>query len=398
MNEKTNEFIIKYKQKFPNSRVNIVGEYINSKTKIESHCLDCKKIWYPIPSNLLKGCGCPDCRQKEQVKKRTFTTQKFKDKYYSKYPNKILILGEYINAKTKIECQCMQCKTPLEMTPDNLMRGRGCYKCSNNSGVKKTTKEFKEELYNKFPNSSVIIIGKYTGAKTSIKCQCKNCNHIWKTTPSSLLRGSGCHKCTGHIAKTTEEFKKDYYDKFPNSTISIIGSYKKECEPIKCRCKVCNNEWNTTTPHRLLNGVGCPKCSNSKGNNLIKDILDKNNIEYIEEMKFKDCKKKDFLRYDFYLPKYNIIIEYDGEQHFTSTSFYGGEQGFNQRKKYDNIKNDYCKNNDILLLRIPYKYKPLKHKRKIENFILSIIETRIIPKEIIQFYNKYDYSNYLKAT
>ena len=103
-----------------------------------------------------------------------------------------------------------------------------------------------------------------------------------------------------------------------------------------------------------------------------------------------------FLRFDFFLPKYNILIEYDGEQHFTNSSYYGGENEFNKRIEYDNIKNTYCKNNDIFLLRIPYKYKPSKHKDKIEKIILDYLKTKQVSIEIAKFYNKYEFSNYLK--
>ena len=398
---KTNEqFVEEYYKKFPNSTISFLGTYINSKTKIPVRCNVCNNEWNPIPGNLLKGCGCKDCNNKKAIKQRTFTKKDFEDKYFSKFPDsQIKVLGEYITAKTKIECKCKKCNYEWSPTPDNLMSGKGCPKCNNNSGLKKTTQEFKDEYYSKYPNSNTIIIGEYKGARTKIKCKCKKCSYEWETNPDTLLRGSGgCYKCTGHIAKTTQDFIKEYQEKFPNSNISIIGEYIKENIPIKCKCNICNNEWETTTPHRLLNGCGCNKCSNSKGNNIIKDILNSNNIEFIEEMKFEDCKGKGYLRYDFFLPKYNIIIEYDGEQHFTATSFYGGQDGFEQRIEYDNIKNNYCKDNNILLLRIPCKYKPTKHKNKIEKIILSFTKTYTIPNEIKKFYDKYEFSNYLKVS
>ncbi len=60
------------------------------------------------------------------------------------------------------------------------------------------------------------------------------------------------------------------------------------------------------------------------------------------------------MRFDFYLPKLNILIEYDGEQHFREVSCFGGEKEFLKRKINDGIKTDYAKNNAIPLLRIPY--------------------------------------------
>lgn len=87
---------------------------------------------------------------------------------------------------------------------------------------------------------------------------------------------------------------------------------------------------------------------------VIKDFLDNNNIKYIQEKTFSGCRYYYCLRFDFYLPDYNCCIEYDGEQHYKEVDFFGGEKGYEERKRNDSIKNKYCKENNISLLRIPY--------------------------------------------
>ena len=92
-----------------------------------------------------------------------------------------------------------------------------------------------------------------------------------------------------------------------------------------------------------------------KGEIKIINFLENNNIRYIIQHKFNDCiglKRK--LPFDFYLLEQNICIEYDGGQHFEPVERYGGEEGFKKRQKLDQIKTDYCKNNNIKLIRIPY--------------------------------------------
>ena len=79
-----------------------------------------------------------------------------------------------------------------------------------------------------------------------------------------------------------------------------------------------------------------------------------NNILYEREKQFKDCRDKQVLPFDFYLPDYNLCIEYDGEQHFKEVKWFGGKEGFEKRVKHDNMKNKYCEDNNINLLRIPY--------------------------------------------
>lgn len=93
----------------------------------------------------------------------------------------------------------------------------------------------------------------------------------------------------------------------------------------------------------------------SFGEQKTKESLIALNINFIQEYKFSDCKNKKPLPFDFYLPDYNICIECDGIQHFKPIKYYGGEEKFIQRQQNDKIKTQYCKNNNIKLIRIPYQ-------------------------------------------
>ena len=103
----------------------------------------------------------------------------------------------------------------------------------------------------------------------------------------------------------------------------------------------------------------CKYCGITSGEYKIANFLSSHNISYIKEKTFdglvSDSNKK--LRFDFYLPEYNIIIEYDGRQHFESVKFWNGqnaEQCLIKNQYHDKLKNNYCKNNNIKLIRIPY--------------------------------------------
>lgn len=100
--------------------------------------------------------------------------------------------------------------------------------------------------------------------------------------------------------------------------------------------------------------MGCPICRIPKGEARVKMFLDNHNIQYMAQATFKGCVYKKRLRFDFYLPQYKIAIEYDGEQHFRPVEVFGGEEGHLKTKKRDEIKNNYCKGNNIKLIRIPY--------------------------------------------
>ena len=120
-----------------------------------------------------------------------------------------------------------------------------------------------------------------------------------------------------------------------------------------------------TNLHRFYNGSRCPICKKSKGEVKISRLLEKYRIKYISQYKFDDCKFYRYLPFDFYLPDYNCCIEFDGKQHFQNTNtFYNYEETHN----HDIIKNNWCKENNIPLIRIPYTHlKDLK----IEDLLLE---------------------------
>ena len=126
---------------------------------------------------------------------------------------------------------------------------------------------------------------------------------------------------------------------------------KNEHTLYRCICD-CGNEiivlgYSLVTKHTLSCG-----CLVSYYNMYIKQFLDKNNIENKPERTI--FIGDNYYRFDFYLPQYNLFIEYDGEQHFKEIKWFGGKEGFEKRVKHDNMKNKYCEVNNINLLRIPY--------------------------------------------
>lgn len=92
----------------------------------------------------------------------------------------------------------------------------------------------------------------------------------------------------------------------------------------------------------------------SKGEEKIREILIFNHIDFIREKTFNDLKKGKY-RFDFYLPLYNVCIEYDGEQHYKQIKhFYKTRKDFLAARERDRRKNSYCLAQNIKLYRIPY--------------------------------------------
>ncbi|MBL6666334.1 MAG: hypothetical protein ISP66_04975 [Flavobacteriaceae bacterium] len=101
------------------------------------------------------------------------------------------------------------------------------------------------------------------------------------------------------------------------------------------------------TPKIHRYGSGCPKCNHSKGERAIEITLDEKHIFYETQKKFDGLKDKSSLRCDFYIPKLNLVIEYNGKQHYEEISFFGGNNSLEANKKRDSIKKQYCFDNNI---------------------------------------------------
>lgn len=116
----------------------------------------------------------------------------------------------------------------------------------------------------------------------------------------------------------------------------------------------CGHNPHWIIPSVLKNGISCPVCNESKGEKTIREYLEERDIKFKQEYVFADCRHKRKLPFDFYIPNYNLCIEFDGIQHFEVRNHFGGNKEFKNTQIRDEIKNKYCKENGIKLLRIPY--------------------------------------------
>lgn len=267
----------------------------------------------------------------------------------AKHPN-LQVLGRYKNNRTRIDIKCKVCRYAFSPVPASLYMGHGCPNCAGM--VKKTTEQFVAEM--KIINPLISVDGEYVNNKKKIQLHCLKCGHQWEATPNSVLRGGGCLKCSGLMQKTQDQFVSQMAQLYPN--IIVIGEYKNNKIPVKCHCNICGNDfWQN--PHSFLDAKsGCTFCSksNTKGEISVRDWLISHNIVYEKQKSFHNCRYKQALLFDFYLPDYNTLIEYDGKQHFHPVPYFGGEEGFKMSKMRDQIKNEYCIKNNIKLIRIPY--------------------------------------------
>lgn len=295
---------------------------------------------------------------------RKKTHEEFVKEMTDKNPS-VKIIGKYNGALTDVDCQCEKCNYIWKAKPEKLVRGTGCPKCFIERRKTKITRTHEEfvDIMSKI-NPQIQIIGTYVRNKVKVKSKCLICGHEWNTLPSNLLQGFGCPKCVSNkrkedLLKSHEEFIEEL--KIKNPKIKVIGKYVNNRTKILCKCVVCEHTWSAE-PGNLLrtNGTGCPKCNFSKGEKKIDEFLCTHDIANIPQKKFDDLVGIHGwkLSYDFYIPSFNVLIEYQGEQHYEPIKFgktieYGIKRLKTQQMN-DSIKREYAKNNNMELLEIPY--------------------------------------------
>lgn len=298
------------------------------------------------------------------VSGRKLTTKDFKEKVYELVGNDYCVIGEYGNSRTKIliKHNNEKCHNHIYyVQPSSFLSGNRCPKCNNmRKGRKpKTTEMFKKELHTLVGNEYTLLSG-YNGVYNKVILLHNKCGNKWSVTPNAFISSNiRCRHCrikehNINQRKSHIDFVKEVQNKYGND-YEILGNYVNSKTKILVKHK-CGEKWKIKPTHLLTRDM-CPKCKNSIGEKYVSKYLDNLGIKYEIQKKFKDLKFKKSLSYDFYLPKYNILIEYQGLQHYKPIESFGGMETYKSQVKRDTIKRNYAKNNGYILIEISYKYK-----------------------------------------
>ena len=278
------------------------------------------------------------------------TQEEFIKEVFDLTKDEYTVLGQYITNKTKILIRHNKCNNEYEVQPNKFLLGKRCPFCSHPHS-RKTNEEFIKEVFN-LVKDEYTLLSEYKTNKIKVKIRHNKCNTVYYVSPDRFLNGTRCPYCANR--KTQEEFIKEVFDLTGNE-YTVIGKYINNKTKIKLLHNKCNKEFEITPFSFLSNNNRCPYCRRSKGEERIENWLIKNNIQYEREYKINDCKYKHILPFDFKLDYDDgsfLLIEYDGIQHFKKLKY---KNELSLQKKRDNIKNEYCKNHNIELLRINYK-------------------------------------------
>ena len=365
--EKTKNFIKKALRKHGDryDYSNVV--YVKSNVKVEIICrAEGHKLFQMTPNNHLNGNGCKKCKSEKLSKLKKLTTKEFIEKANEVHGYKYNYSKvEYVGMKTEVTIICPKHGAFLQI-PSSHLQGCGCKQCGIEKQIesqKLNTEKFIKKANEKYGEGTYDYSKvEYIDAKTDVIIICPKHGEFTQT-PSNHLKGEKCRGCSNE--KLANERRKPL-ENFINESNEIHGegtydysqvNYVNSHTEVIIICSKHGKFFQKPSKHLI--GQGCPKCKNNyKGEIAVRNFLIKNKIEFEEQKRFKNCKDVYSLPFDFYLPKYNLCIEFDGIQHFkpikrsykmTDDKI---EKNFKYIQKHDQIKNDYCKNNGIILIRL----------------------------------------------
>lgn len=268
----------------------------------------------------------------------------------------------YVNSITNVRIIC-----PIHgvfwQRPSEHLRGKGCIKCGQALCGEKQRNKAKETFVSRCKK---IHGDKYTYDKvdyvdshTKIVVTCKE-HGDFNTLPYRLLNGCGCPKCKSEKAhrlfskgtsKFIEDAKRIHGDLYDYRSCDYYNNSTKVI--IICR----EHGAFEIGAGEHLRGCGCPLCKESMGEKRIRLYLESHHIQFVRQyaIKYNDNKYKS----DFFIPSQNLIIEYNGEQHYKPVGKFGGAKAFHKQQQRDKNLREYCKAFGIKLLEISYLQYPI---------------------------------------
>lgn len=269
--------------------------------------------------------------------------------------------SEYVNSR---QCLIIICKVhgEFQQKPYIHLDGSGCQKCdptrklSNSTFIERSvlihgsTYDYSSVEYGKNNYDLVSIVCKKHGAFTQ--------------RPWAHLRGQGCPKCSDNQKSNNDKFIEKSIKKHGNTYDYSSVEYVNKRSKVKIICT--KHGIFEQRPYVHIQGHGCSICRNSKLEKYLRDRLISLNIKFEQNKRYDDCRNILPLPFDFYLVDHNVLLECDGVQHHRSIDFFGGDNRFECQTRNDDIKNKYCEDRNIKLIR-------LKNLDEIDRLDLSVI-------------------------
>lgn len=280
----------------------------------------------------------------------------------------------YKGNKIKFTIRHNTCGNEYEVSWTHFQNSRRCPKCKGKNIKKKlalTNSNIIERMYELVGDEYSKLDDIYINAQTKFSIKHNICGHEYEVCWNKFQIGKRCPKCMGNYRYKDSEIT-DIVFELTGGEYTKLGKYVGAHSKFKIKHNTCGHEYEVAWTH-FQQGKRCPKCNQSKGEKFISDYLANKHISFTTQVKFDDCKHERTLPFDFGIVDSNkkiiALIEFDGQQHFESVELWGGEEALALTQLRDQIKNQYCKENNIPLLRIKYNEDI---QERLDNFLVSL--------------------------
>lgn len=271
-------------------------------------------------------------------------------------------VSDYVRGNQKVTFYHVECGETFETTTNHFIYdNRRCHCKINTTDPKDFAERFKQVAGTEYTQ-----ITPYIRSFKKIKILHHTCGTTFEMTPKDFLRGRRCSNCCRTKRKSTEQFSQEVTE-LSNGEYKLVSQYKNNRTKVEVTHIACGFTY-AVTPKDFLRGNRCPRCKQSKGEQLVTKILDNHKIPYELQKGYEDLKNNgSYLRFDFYIPDCNLLIEYDGVQHFKPVAYFGGDKKLASQQRRDKQKTEYAEENHINLLRVNY----LMTEKSIEQHIVN---------------------------
>jgi len=291
------------------------------------------------------------------------------------------MLPNYKNKKTFCLCECdcgnevIRQAYPLRKASTELT-SCGCMK----KEVMRRT--FGKEIDGQRFGRLLVLETLWNEKRPKVKCRC-DCGTIGIYNKNDVQTGHttscGCY----NKERITETSTKDWTGFVSDCGVKAITPYKKNENGTWLwwfECPICHEEFVALPANINDNSTTSCGCKiTSKGEKIIKHYMNSHNIRHIPQYTFADCRYTYKLKFDFAIIDENEqvigLIEYDGKQHFEPIKWFGGEESYKLMVIRDNIKNNYCNDNKIPLLRLNYTQNTEQIEEELDKFLESVTTT-----------------------
>jgi len=274
---------------------------------------------------------------------------------------------EYTDARTHLEWICAEGHR-WKARPDSVKRGTWCKKCVRNQKFKKYLPKVLNSMRENYPEFDLQSVISDFNCEITISCPKHG---KFKTKANEIIfNRMGCFQCgretttkknSGKVRVTFQAFKTRFTKRYGSrlSLVSDESDYQNTNSILTVKCSDLSHPEFQNTARDLLRYQGCRNCNESWGERLVRLALEDLGIEYEQEKRFASCRDKKELPFDFWLPKFSTLIEFQGKQHEVSADRFGGSKALVATQRRDKIKKDWAIDNGINLIYI-YDYKEVK--------------------------------------